>query len=125
SYARKLSRTEGLSTKIVDPEPITKLVENEVEEQKFDKPKPKSPAHPTKIAYDEEIATKLEVLNNFKLRNLYFSICDISLKNHTPLIAVGILSFMESLAKKMGATGDFYAFFNAGRLSQLGLGDKQ
>ena len=125
AYARKLSRTNGLSGETIEVEPISRPVTVSAIEEKPEKTKPKSPTPPSKINYDEEIAAKLEQLRNFKLQNLYYSICDVSLKNHTPLIAVGIWSFMESLAKKMGAENDFVAFFSSGRLSQLGLGDRQ
>ncbi|WP_415279681.1 hypothetical protein [Brucella sp. BZ] len=125
AYARKLSRTGGLTGQTIESEPITRPTAVTEIEAKPEKPKPKNPTPPTKINYDEEIAAKLEQLKNFKLQNLYYSICDVSLKNHTPLIAVGVWSFMESLAKKMGSDNDFYSYFNAGRLSLLGLGDKQ
>lgn len=126
AYARTLARNDNISGSIVEAEVLLQpkpIIDETPTNQ--DSARPVRPNPPRKLNYDEEIAAKLDSLNNFKLRSLYFSICDISLSNHTPLVAVGLWSFMESLAKKMGATNDFLAFFSNDRLSKLGFGDKQ
>ncbi|RUW60378.1 hypothetical protein [Mesorhizobium sp. M7A.F.Ca.US.008.03.1.1] len=119
-YARKLSRTGGLSGETIEPEPLqptggkTKA-----------KTKPKHPGTPKRLPYDEAIAEELKKLGNYKLANLYFSICDIPLGSHTPLVAIGFWAFLESLCAKIGSTTDFPSFLSVQRLSGYGLGDKE
>lgn len=126
AYARTLSRTSDLSDVTVPPETLVQPKPAAAEAPPtVTSTKPMRPLPPRKLNYDEEIAQKLDKLDNYKLRTLYFSICDIPLANHTPLIAVGFWSFMESLSRKMGANGDFLAFFSNDRLAKLGLGDKK
>lgn len=126
AYSRTLSRTSDISDVTVTPEILLQPKPAPAElSPTFVSTKPVRPLPPRKLTYDEEIAQKLEKLDNYKLATLYFSICDVALSNHTPLIAVGFWSFMESLSKKMGANGDFLAFFSNDRLTRLGLGDKK
>ncbi len=61
----------------------------------------------------------------WKLESLYTSICQVSLPDHTPLLAVGVWSFFETLTAKAGRnpSTDFHSFLSAHRLQQYGLGD--
>jgi hypothetical protein len=122
SYARKLSRLKGLSGEIVEPEPI---VTGSTKTRKGTKTKPSKPVAPSKLHYDDAIAQKLKDLGSYKLENLYWSICDINLNTHTPLITVGFWSFMETLTTRMGSTTDFSAYFSKQYLQNAGFGDGQ
>jgi len=121
-YARKLGRTAGLTGGTVAPEPLSIAAETTKSSKKE---KPKKPGAPKRLPYDENIAEELKKLGSHKLSNLYFSICDIALDSHTPLVAIGFWAFLESLCAKLGSTTDFPSFLNAQRLSGYGLGDKE
>ena len=119
-YARKLSTVPGQSRDRIDPEPV----KAEGEDQKSRQRRVPKPKKPTKLPYDSEIAAKLIALNSYKLQNLYTSICSISLRDHTPLLAVGTWAFFESLTAKAGrrSSTSFPDFFSKQRLQQYGLG---
>lgn len=97
------------------------------------KPKPKpipkpilplaSPPKIDNLTPDADIYAKLQKLNIVKLRDLYYSITSVKLEYNTPLIAVGIWSFLESLAalggKKSGTS--FSAFWSQSWAKKNGL----
>ncbi|RUT81016.1 MULTISPECIES: hypothetical protein [unclassified Mesorhizobium] len=122
-YARKLSRMTGLSGETVAPAPLTALDPKGKTSEKA--AKPKSPGAPKKLPYDQAIADELGKLGSYKLSNLYFSICNIPLTDNTPIVAIGLWAFVESLCAKLGSTVDFISFLSVLRLTGYGLGNKE
>lgn len=131
NYARKLSSQPNQSRqRIEDPEPIILSPQ---------KPKPsdhldlKLQKPPTELPNDRtDIDNALGKLNNRKLSSLYASICNISLRDHTPLLAIGVWAFFETLTAKLGRSpkADFHSFLcqhflNPNKLMQYGLGAKE
>lgn len=76
-----------------------------------------------KITPSSEIQNALRELGNHKLAALYYSLCEVSIRDHPVLIGVGIWSFLESLATLMGSSDNssFSAFFKPGRIANLGV----
>lgn len=69
-------------------------------------PAPKSkPAKPEKLIrldYHQDIFDGLKQLSNKKLISLYYSMCEIEVEDHTPILAVGVWAFLETLSKLTG-----------------------
>lgn len=118
AYARELSRTKELSGDTTEPKPIEK---GKAKKSAKKRSKPKKPPVPNKLSYYNDIAEALKNLGNYKLSSLYFSICDISVSQHTPLISVGLWSFIESLTAEMGSTTNIIAYFSKSKLTALGF----
>lgn len=84
----------------------------------------------TSVPLDHDINDALKSLNNQKLTNLYNSITTVPLQQHTPLIAIGVWAFIESLSARAGRNTqtDFQSFFGKTRLQAYGVakgkGDK-
>lgn len=94
TYAQKLLQEAKLENNFINP-PIP-IIANDTSET--DRPsKPQRPLTPININFNAEIDELLKKVNNYKLQKLYFSICNLKLKDHTPLISVGIWSFIETL----------------------------
>jgi len=68
------------------------------------KPPLTSPLKLENLEPDVDIYADLQALNIGKLTSLYYSIVSIELAHHTPLIAVGVWSFLESLSALAGRT---------------------
>lgn len=124
SYALRLGSLQGQSGQTITPEPIVSDPQ---------KPKPTRRRRPRKakprplLPYQPEIEDALKTLNNFKLENLYRSICTVDLPEHTPLLAIGMWSFFETLTARSGRNSDtnFCSYLSKDRLRQYGLGTKQ
>jgi hypothetical protein len=128
-YARSLRSFPGISAEKVDAVPLTTLskVRKKHGVQKEEKPSvPAKPAATKYIAYDEIIAEKLRELGNKKLIDLYYSICKIPLADHTPVVAIAIWAFFESLSALAGRQERtaFPDFFSQQKMSDYGLGNK-
>lgn len=83
---------------------------------------PKSPLKPKHISAHNDIEKNLEILDNYKLQNLYYSICKIDLEDHTPLLYVGAWCFLEVLTVQDGNNGnDFQSYLKNDRLAKLGV----
>ncbi|MGB7432902.1 MAG: hypothetical protein WA921_10600 [Ahrensia sp.] len=119
AYARELSRLDGLTNTLSETANITR--EERSKKSKKQKPKPKKPTIPRRLPYDHDVAAALEELGNYKLNTLYYSVCEISLSTHTPLISVGVWSFVESLLAEIGSTTDMIAFFSKNKLAEYGF----
>ena len=124
SYARKLGTTKGQShERLEEAEPIVRDPEQ---------PKPKKRPHPGKtkppkcLPCWEDIESALKSLGNWKLQTLYHSLCKVPLKGNTPLLAVGVWSFFETLTASAGRNPktDFHSFLSQHRLIEYGLGTK-
>lgn len=86
--------------------------------------KPKKPKRATNIRGEAAIESGLNEIGFAKLSSLYASICLISAKDHTPLVAVGVWSFLESLTAAMGRKEGtaFSDYLNNSKLESLGVG---
>ena len=152
-FARDLNKLPGVSVNRIDPEPLEPIEapNNEPGQgREEDTPnggggssgggggtggagsdpnpgggpneKPKSKKY---VVEEEKISSGFEDLNHDKLVSLYKSLCTINCETHTPLIAVGVWSFFETLAATMGSDKPFKDFFKRGKgakLDSLGLG---
>ena len=104
-------------------EPVELGVDDKPKSRKDKKRRPK---RPTKLPYDDDLHEQLEKLGNYKLRTLYYSICDIHLVTHVLLVTVGLWSFIESLTAVVGKDDnkDFVAFLSKQKLNSLGFKQK-
>ena len=124
SYARELGSIKGQSHQRIEPEP---LIPDPQE------PKPRRRKHPGKakhrqrLPYEQDIAAALRTLGNWKLQNLYHSICDVPLEANTPLLAVGTWSFFETLTAQAGrdSNTNFPSYLSPEKLRTYGLGPRQ
>lgn len=90
--------------------------------QKSNEPEPQLP---TKLPNPLELDSALNKLNNYKLKKLYYSIHEISLKKHTPILTIGIWSFLETLTLLHGRENvEFSAYINQ-HLQKWGFTSKQ
>jgi hypothetical protein len=91
----------------------------------FKKAPRKAPKIPH-IQYDKELAEALVTLASSKLERLHYSICDISLEAHAPLLTVGVWAFVESLTALAGRNQnvDFVSFYSNAKITQLGITGK-
>ncbi len=89
--------------------------------------KPAKPSAPTKIAPSDDLQAALRDIPSYKLEQLYFSLCSLSLATHTPLLTVGVWSFLETLTAVCGRQSgtDFHSYLSAQILENLGLGSKR
>lgn len=116
-YARKFPGKAGLSAKKTDPVTIS------VDPTKKTKQKlcPKKPAKRTHLTYCEEIYKALQEIPNYKLEHLYYSVCKLELAHYTPLLSVGIWSFIESLTSIVDRheKTDFHSYLSKIRIQSL------
>jgi hypothetical protein len=73
-----------------------------------------------------EIQKALQSYGNTKLRDLYRSICGVSLTEHPLLVSVGIWSFLDTLAANQGKSPQtaFNSYFSGEWMKANGLGGK-
>ena len=116
-YARKFPSKYGLSTESIDPVTIS------IEPMKKSKSKstPKKPARRKHLVYDENIFKALGEIPSYKLENIYYEICKLDLADYTPLLSIGVWSFIESLTSLLGRNKntDFYAFLSKSKIQDL------
>ncbi len=122
AYARKLSATPRQNHQRIEAEPITPELEKPRRRSRTRKA-----TRPQRLPWDAKISDTLKALRNWKLQNLYHSICNISLQENTPLLAVGAWSFFETLTARAGREPqtDFYSFLSQDRLIKYGLGSNK
>lgn len=122
SYSRKLGSIKGLSNDRIDPESITA----KPKKKKRSKKRPSKQTVLKHIPYNEEIHEGLKEIPSFKLEQVYYSLCDIELSNHTPLLSVGAWLFLETLTAKhgRGEKTDFHSYFSNNLLTNLGVKDR-
>ena len=120
-YGRALSTTKETSGDRIEPESLKEGARPRKRKAKRRRP-PIS-----RIEFDESLSQALEVMGNEKLRSLYYSICDINVRQHTPLIAVGVWAFIESLSALAGrnSSTDFTSYLSQTRFITHGLGDRR
>ncbi|MCY4395889.1 MAG: hypothetical protein OXC10_12215 [Rhodospirillaceae bacterium] len=120
AYAQSLESLEELSKDRIEPESLQSTSSSEQGSSQS------GPRKRRKIPLDNDIRNALESLNNYKLQRLYHSVCTVSLEAHTPLVAVGLWAFFETLTAAAGRRDqtNFTGFLSASRLSKYGLDDK-
>lgn len=81
------------------------------------------PPKSTKIRVEQEIVAELNKLSNDKLTSLYNSITKLQVKDHTPLITVGVWSMVESLTSIHGRKdkNSFESYLNKSLLQKMGV----
>lgn len=102
---------------------------NEIESSNPERGSPESPqppSKPNKLLYNKELQEKLKAIPSYKLDSMYYTLCTVFLRQHTPMLYVGVWSFVESLTALCGRSEkvDFQAFLSKERLSSLGVSDK-
>lgn len=125
-YSHELGNTQGLTGECIENETLLAGPKANNIRHKI-KQSPRKPEKPKYVLYEREIHKKLINIPSFKLEKIYYSICKISLEDHTPLICVGIWSFFECLTAKIGRsdTIDFSSFLSKQKLKSLGVGDNK
>jgi hypothetical protein len=118
NYSRQLGGLEGVSGKRITATSLSAPSQLSKKNRA-----PKEPRKPKSITYEQTIEQGLKLLGSYKLQNLYFSICDVPIDKHTPLISVGVWAFFETLTARCGraATTDFPSFLSNDKLSALGF----
>ena len=121
-YAQQLKDLPGLSGKRTKPRSLEKS--ESVDEPP---PKPTPPRPPTRISFSKDLECALIATGVYKLHRIYYSLCKISLANHTPLLTVGAWVFIETLTAAAGRNQntDFHSFLSPNKLEKLGLGKGQ
>lgn len=124
-YARELEQTEGLKGGRNDPAPIEAGDSTKARAPR--KVRPRTPTPPKRLHYDPDLARVIKKIPSYKLEKLYYSICSIELREHTPLLTVAVWSLVESLTHLAGRQSgtDFISYLNVQRLNNLGLGSKE
>ncbi len=122
-YARNLGMTPGLSATRISPESLS-LPAQTGRKRRITPTRPDKQKH---IAYEVDIAQNLKAIPSYKLERIYYSICDISLEDHTPLVAVGTWSFFECLTARCGRTpnSSFLDYLSKNKLSLLGYTQRE
>ena len=91
---------------------------------------PRAPKRRTRLKPDKEVQQHLKKLDNRKLASLYFSLCQVYLKEDSvPLLTVGLWVFLETLAKNAFPKDpkgfrDIYSHERIQALLQFSKGDK-
>lgn len=123
-YARPLGSVPGVTSTRIEPEPLSApggtSASNAPQRTRRTPRKPENVKH---VEYADEIASALKSYGNQKLESLYHSICAVELRDHTPLVSVGVWSFFETLTACAGRNGstDFLSFMSKNRLAQYGV----
>lgn len=119
SYARELSSMQGVSNQRIEPEPIA-VTRHSPRKRRT---KPKKPLHPTRINYNGDLHNQLKEIPSYKLETLYYSICDIDLQRHTPLLSIAVWAFIETLTAITGRheNSNFISYLNDQELQKLGV----
>jgi hypothetical protein len=120
-----LARSTDISGERTQPLSLSTVSGRQVKgKQDGRKKKPKKKDH---LDYNKELFTALEAIRSDKLESLYWSITSIKMEHNTPLLTVGVWSFVESLAARAGKNPntDFTAFYSKAKLAQLGFANSK
>lgn len=119
-YSHDLRNLAGVSGERSDKHPIAVG-------KTPDAPKPKPPKKPTKIGLSDDLQTALPGIPSHKLERIYYSLCSLSLAQHTPLLSVGAWTFIETLTAIHGrnAKTDFHSYLSPQALQKLGIAEKK
>lgn len=121
AYARPLGSLSGVSNARIEAEALTGS--GGKKSKRGRRKKPKKPDHASHVRYEEDIQNALQQLGNEKLLSLYHSICSVELDPHTPLVAVGVWSFFETLTACAGRNEgtSFDSFLSKAKLQTYGI----
>ena len=121
-YSRTLTGTEGISGQRVAAASLSAPSNS-----KRPKRRAKEPPKPKCVTFEPQIEAGLKRIGSYKLQKLYFSICDLPLDKHTPLISVGVWAFLETLTAQCGrdSTAAFPSFLSKAKLAALGFKDRE
>ena len=100
-YAKELKTLTGFTDKRLDKRSLASAGDLKIKKL----PKPKKPTEPIKpktVPVNIELEKALEQLDNYKLKNIYYSLCEIELLKHTPLLYVVAWVFIETLTAECG-----------------------
>ena len=124
SYSNKLHQLEEVSGGRVSRREVSEFVKPSPPSGKT---KPKPPKRRRKIRLSPNLRQALEDIPSYKLEKLYFSLCEVRLDSHTPLLCVGAWCLIETLTALHGRAEatDFYSYLNPTKLEKLGLGKKK
>lgn len=100
-YARGLGTLSGVTPTRIEAESLTTDSPSE-SAKKTRRKTPKKPEKTKHVLYQDEIFLALKNYGNGKLQSLYHSITSIELDPHTPIVAVGVWSFFETLTACAG-----------------------
>ncbi len=116
-YARKFPGRAGLSPEKIDP--VTISVDAPKKSKR--KSRPKKPKRQVHLFYSAEIHEALKQIPSYKLEHIYYSICRLELADYTPLLAVGVWSFIESLTSITGREDgvSFFSYLSRKKLQSL------
>jgi hypothetical protein len=116
-YARKFPGRAGLSAEKIDPTTIA--VENIKKSKR--RRRPKKPTKKTHLTYNKDIHEALQNIPSYKLEQIYYSICKLELSAYTPLLSIGVWSFIESLTSVAGRNErtDFYSYLSVQKIQSL------
>ena len=120
-YARPLNSIPAVTATRIEAESLSTGASGKT--KKSGRKKPKKPEKIRHVQYEEGIFLALRNFGNEKLSSLYHSISTIDLDPHTPLVAVGTWSFLESLTACAGRNDgtSFEAFLSNAKLNTYGL----
>jgi hypothetical protein len=102
TYARTLASLPGITTTRVESEALSSSGAVQSGRRAQRKKKPGKPQKAQHVRYEDEIFVALKGLGNEKLLSLYYSICEVDLDPHTPLVAIGTWAFFETLTACAG-----------------------
>ena len=85
-YSHKLKILEGVKGETIQPRPLDDDLAKETKSKS--KKQPQKPEKPKRIRHSPRIRDALDAMENYKLVTLYHSICIISLREHTPILAM-------------------------------------
>ncbi len=122
-YARTLGMTPGLTATRTLAEPLS-LTAQTSKKRRITPTRPDKQKH---VTYEPDIAQNLKAIPSYKLERIYYSICEISLEDHTPLVAVGTWSFLECLTARCGRSpnSSFLDYLNKNKLNLLGYTQRE
>jgi hypothetical protein len=122
AYGRVLAQSADISGERAQPVSLKSLAASGIATKKraAARKKPKKREH---LEYSREMNDGITALRHDKLESLYFSLCNIRLPSHTPLLTIGLWALVETIASLAGkkANTDFLAFFSNNRLAELGV----
>jgi len=122
TYGRTLAQSAGISAERTQPVSLESIVAsgNTGKKRASARKKPKKREH---LEFDKDLAAAITTLRHDKLESLYFSLCNVRLPSHTPLLTIGLWAFVETIASLAGkkADTDFLAFFSGNKLAELGI----
>ncbi len=121
AYAAALPARVGIGEVRTKPVPLGDKDPVKREQPKRDEPPRKRAPNTDLVAKDSDLEQALRHLGKDKLIRLYGSLTSLSLEAHTPLLAVGLWSLVESLTACMGRADKtaFGDFLTADRVNKL------